>query len=133
MAFLIDKDVLSKSLDEVSPAYDEFQRVLNETPTLEEYVNSMLYYPSAPASDNYITTTTTAPIPADQISGGCISTLSSDFVVQSEIKTIDDIVEEKIEQYKELMRLQALGCKNCGGSIDKETMTCEYCGTRYRN
>jgi len=103
---------------------------INTAPTAEEFSKalslalgsdtSMLYYPSAPSTGNYVTTTTT-------------DSMSSDFVVQSEIKTIDDIVEEKIEQYKELMRLQALGCKNCGGSINKDTMTCEYCGTRYRN
>lgn len=102
MSSLIDKNVLSKSLD---VAFNEFQHVLNETPTLT--------------------------VDADQVSGGYISTLPSDFAVTSEIKTIDDIVEEKIEQYKELMRLQALGCKNCGGSINKDTMTCEYCGTSY--
>lgn len=53
--------------------------------------------------------------------------------IRTEIRSIDDIVKEKLEEYKELMRLQALGCKNCGGSIDRETMICEYCGTRYRN
>lgn len=46
-------------------------------------------------------------------------------------KTIEELIDERVEQYKELMRLQALGCKNCGGSINKETMTCEYCGTSY--
>lgn len=51
----------------------------------------------------------------------------------TEIRSIDDIVKEKMDEYRELMQLQALGCKNCGGSIDKETMICEYCGTRYRN
>lgn len=119
------------------------QEAINTTPTAGEFGEalslalgsdtSMLYYPSAPSTGNYITTTTTAPIPGDQISDGYITTLPSDFAVRTEIKTIDDIVEEKIEQYKELMRLQALGCKNCGGSINRETMTCEYCGTRYRN
>lgn len=51
----------------------------------------------------------------------------------TEIRSIDDIVKEKMDEYRELMRLQALGCKNCGGSINRETMTCEYCGTGYRN
>ena len=51
----------------------------------------------------------------------------------TEIRSIDDIVKEKMDEYRELMRLQALGCKNCGGSINRETMTCEYCGTNYRN
>lgn len=46
-------------------------------------------------------------------------------------KTIEELIDERVEQYKELMRLQALGCKNCGGSINKETLTCEYCGTSY--
>ena len=112
------------------------KEAINTAPTAEEFDKalslvfgpdtSMLYYPSAPSTGNYVTTTTTDSI-------RYIATSPSDFVVQSEIKTIDDIVEEKIEQYKELMRLQALGCKNCGGSINKDTMTCEYCGTRYRN
>ena len=51
----------------------------------------------------------------------------------TEIRSINDIVKEKMDEYRELMRLQALGCKNCGGSINRETMTCEYCGTNYRN
>jgi len=53
----------------------------------------------------------------------------SSFVING--KTIEELIDERVEQYKELMRLQALGCKNCGGSINKETMTCEYCGTSY--
>lgn len=53
--------------------------------------------------------------------------------IRTEIRSIDDIVKEKMDEYRELMRLQALGCKNCGGSINRETMTCEYCGTNYRN
>ena len=153
---LIDKDVLIKNLDEVSPAFEEFRRVLNTAPTVKEYNNmislalddvssdkSMLYYPSAPATGAYITTTTTEPIPADDLLGNIVTTSSYNFTISVDDlpsstlmigeKTIDDIVEEKIEQYKELMRLQALGCKNCGGTIDKDTMTCEYCGTRYRN
>lgn len=83
---------------------DEFRRVLNTAPTVEVFGNAS----GLAFSGDYVTTTSTSV-------------------------DIDDIVEEKIEQYKELMRLQALGCKNCGGSIDKATMICEYCGTRYRN
>jgi len=156
MAFLIDKNVLTKNLDEVSPAFDEFRRVLNTTPTIEEYGNmislalgsessdnSILYYPSAPANDDYITTTTVKPISAEDLLGSIATTSSYNFTISADSlppstlmigeKTIEEIVEEKVEQYKELMRLQALGCKNCGGSIDKETMICNYCGTRYRN
>lgn len=153
MPLLIDRDVLIKNLDEVSPAFDEFRRVLNDVPSAEEYSNMISLALGGKSSNelsgeiflsddahtsisDYITTTTTA-VPADLTSGGYITIPSSTYTVTSigvtKERTIDDIVEEKIEQYKELMRLQALGCKNCGGSIDKDTMTCEYCGTRYRN
>ena len=132
MPFLVDKDVLIKNLDEVSPAFDDVSSD-----------SSMLYYPSAPANDAYIITTAVDPISAEDLLGSITTTSSYNFTISADSlppstfmigeKTIDDIVEEKIEQYKELMRLQALGCKNCGGSINKDTMTCEYCGTRYRN
>ncbi len=110
------------------------KEAINTAPTSEEFVKalslafgsdiSMLYYPSAPSTGDYITTTTTDT-----------AVLSSTFtsIGVTTQKTIDDIIDEKIEQYKDLMRLQALGCKNCGGTIDKDTMICEYCGTRYRN
>lgn len=31
------------------------------------------------------------------------------------------------------MKLQPLTCKNCGGSINRATYICEYCGTAYEN
>ena len=31
------------------------------------------------------------------------------------------------------MKLQPLTCKNCGGSINRATYVCEYCGTAYEN
>ena len=117
----------------------DMKTAINTAPTAEEFGKalslatgsdtSMLYYPSAPSNWDYITTTTTTPTFDFTISADSLP--PSTFMIGE--KTIDDIVEEKIEQYKELMRLQALGCKNCGGTIDKDTMTCEYCGTRYRN
>jgi len=29
-------------------------------------------------------------------------------------------------------KLRPMTCENCGGRIDKDTMTCCYCGTYYR-
>lgn len=77
------------------------------------------------------------PIEPISISADTIksSTISVDTLPPSTLtvngKTIEELIDERVEQHKELMRLQALGCKNCGGSINKETMTCEYCGTSY--
>lgn len=31
------------------------------------------------------------------------------------------------------MKLQSLTCKNCGGSINRATYVCEYCGTAYED
>ena len=31
------------------------------------------------------------------------------------------------------MKLQPLTCKNCGGSINRATYICEYCGTAYED
>ena len=31
------------------------------------------------------------------------------------------------------MKLQPLTCKNCGGSINRATYVCEYCGTAYED
>ena len=90
---------------------------------------------------DYITTTSTtavnveiSPLQTETLildNSGSWATVQSTYTTKE--RTIDDIVNEKIEQYKELMRLQALGCKNCGGSINRDTMVCDYCGTRYRN
>jgi hypothetical protein len=30
-----------------------------------------------------------------------------------------------------MFELKALMCQNCGGTIDRATMKCEYCGTQY--
>ena len=92
---------------------------------------------------NYLLSIPIEPIsiPVDTIKSGTVSISSSgltaswDTLTSSTLKvngkTIEELVDERVEQYKELMRLQALGCKNCGGSINKETLTCEYCGTAY--
>lgn len=31
------------------------------------------------------------------------------------------------------MTLQPLNCPNCGGTVDRERMICEYCGTKFEN
>lgn len=31
------------------------------------------------------------------------------------------------------MKLQSLTCKNCGGTINRSTYICEYCGTAYED
>lgn len=90
---------------------------------------------------SYLFSIPVEPISADTIESATVSISSSgltaswDTLTPSTLKvngkTIEELVDERVEQYKELMRLQALGCKNCGGSINKETLTCEYCGTAY--
>ena len=39
-------------------------------------------------------------------------------------------VKEQFPQIK-LEGLTSLTCKCCGGTIDRETLTCEYCKTEY--
>ena len=119
MSLLLDY----QTLDDMAFTDDEFKRVKNLA-----------------IGQDYITTTsnsvdvTISPLPTETLildNNGSWATVQSTYLTKE--RTIDDIVNEKIEQYKELMRLQALGCKNCGGSINKDTMVCDYCGTRYRN
>ena len=124
-------------LVDYDPVLDNFEKAVYTAPSGEEFGNAL----SLAFGRDYVTTTSTtavnveiSPLRTETFvldNGIWTKTPVSTFITKE--RTIDDIVEEKIEQYKELMRLQALGCKNCGGSIDKETMTCEYCGTRYRN
>lgn len=140
MPLLIDRDVLLNELKSAvyeGPSPDAFDKavelatgaprihadtsevsgVLTIT-TIGDDFSSPSYFPTVTPADFAYTTTTAVNVKPD-----CIT----------EIRSIDDIVKEKMDEYRELMRLQALGCKNCGGSINRETMTCEYCGTNYRN
>ena len=90
---------------------------------------------------NYLFSIPVEPISADTIENCTVSISSSGLTASYDTfspstltingKTIEELIDERVEQYKELIRLQALGCKNCGGSINKETLTCEYCGTAY--
>ena len=90
---------------------------------------------------NYLFSIPVEPISADTIKTCSVSISSSGLTASYDTfspstltvngKTIEELIDERVEQYKELIRLQALGCKNCGGSINKETLTCEYCGTSY--
>ena len=124
-------------LVDYDPVLDNYEKAVYTAPSAEEFGNAL----GLAFGRDYVTTTSTtavnveiSPLRTETFvldNGIWTKTPVSTFITKE--RTIDDIVEEKIEQYKELMRLQALGCKNCGGSIDKETMTCEYCGTRYRN
>lgn len=125
-------------LVDYEPAIDAMRTAINTAPTAEEFGNAL----GLAFGRDYVTTTSTTAVNVEispsrtetfvlDNNGTWAKTSDSTFITKE--RTIDDIVEEKIEQYKELMRLQALGCKNCGGTIDKDTMTCEYCGTRYRN
>lgn len=128
---LIDKNVL---VNELRGAFGKAYIYNDTRPSINDYINitdhtTPLDYP--------ITTTSTSVLSADDISGGSITIPSSTYTVTTigvtNERTIEEIVQGKIEEYKEIMKLQALGCKNCGGSIDKKTMICEYCGTNYRN
>jgi hypothetical protein len=124
-------------LVDYEPAIDAMRTAINTAPSAEEFGNAL----GLAFGRDYVTTTSTtavnveiSPLRTETFvldNGIWTKTPVSTFITKE--RTIDDIVNEKIEQYKELMRLQALGCKNCGGSINKETMICDYCGTRYRN
>ena len=114
---------MSTSIDCAQSWRDAMRTTVYHSPTAEELG---LAVKLAFGSD-YITTTSTTVL----ANRGDWATVKSTYTTTE--RTIDDIVNEKIEQYKELMRLQALGCKNCGGSINKDSMICDYCGTRYRN
>ena len=39
--------------------------------------------------------------------------------------------EPKVEKINKNDTLTACVCKNCGGHLDRKTMTCEFCGTSY--
>lgn len=51
-----------------------------------------------------------------------------DWSVITRAKTLTEVVEEHLAMHK----LTPASCVNCGGRIDKDTMTCCYCGTYYR-
>ena len=128
---LIDKNVL---MDELRGAFGKAYIYNDAHPSINDYINITDH---TTAVEYPITTTSTSILSADDISGGSITIPSSTYTVTTigvtHERTIEEIVQEKLEEYKEIMKLQALGCKNCGGSINKETMICEYCGTNYRN
>lgn len=56
------------------------------------------------------------------------STIIPDWSVITRSKTLGEAIEEHMAMHK----LTPASCVNCGGRIDKDTMTCCYCGTFYR-
>ena len=50
-------------------------------------------------------------------------------VTSTDILSCDTIVAGKLPDIEH--KLQPAVCVNCGGRIDKDTMTCCYCGTYY--
>lgn len=40
--------------------------------------------------------------------------------------------QDLLDSVKEQIKLQPMTCINCGGSIERKSMTCEFCGTPYR-
>lgn len=116
---LIDKNVL---MNELRDAFGKTYIYNDTRPSINDYINITDHTEPLDFSYSPTITSTTYPI----TTGPVVTKVNSE-------RSIEEIVKEKIEEYRELMKLQALGCKNCGGSIDKETMICEYCGTNYRN
>ena len=90
---------------------------------------------------NYLFSIPVEPISADTIENCTVSISSSgltaswDTLTPSTLKvngkTIEELVDERVEQYKKSMRLQALQCTSCGGAIDRNSMTCTHCGMTY--
>lgn len=90
---------------------------------------------------SYLLSIPVEPISADTIKSGTVTISSSgltaswDTLTPSTLKvngkTIEELVDERVEQYKKLMYLQALQCTSCGGAIDRDTMTCTHCGMGY--
>ena len=39
--------------------------------------------------------------------------------------------QDLLDSVKEQIKLQPMTCLNCGGSICRDSMTCEFCGTPY--
>jgi len=48
------------------------------------------------------------------------------------VTTHSKSIEEIIDEYKESIKLRPMTCINCGGSICRDSMTCEFCGTQYK-
>ena len=144
MPGLINKNVLMDHINEVFPVFDDLRKAavsvgcVDANELRDAFGKMCIYNDTHPSTNDCINitdrtepldfscsptiTTTTYPI----TTGPVVTKVTSE-------RSIEEIVKEKIEEYREIMKLQALGCKNCGGSIDKETMICEYCGTNYRN
>ena len=90
---------------------------------------------------SYLFSIPVEPISADTIKSGTVTISSSrltaswDTLTPSTLKvngkTIEELVDERVEQYKKSMRLQALQCTSCGGAIDRNSMTCTHCGMTY--
>lgn len=55
------------------------------------------------------------------------STIIPDWGIITKSKTLKEAFEEHMAVHK----LTPASCANCGGRIDKDTMTCCYCGTYY--
>ena len=47
------------------------------------------------------------------------------------IDRIDATIDDRVVTYSDTIKYKPLICKCCGAPINRETMTCEYCGTQY--
>lgn len=57
------------------------------------------------------------------------TTITPDWAtISTRQKTLAECIEDYMASYKPI----PVTCVNCGGRIDKDTMTCCYCGTFYR-
>lgn len=41
------------------------------------------------------------------------------------------VIDDRVVTYSGTIKYEPLICKCCGAPINRETMTCEYCGTQY--
>ena len=58
------------------------------------------------------------------------SNYTVDLIARGLSKT-ETIVNDRVPTITDTIKYAPLICKRCGAPINRETMTCEYCGTQY--
>ena len=76
--------------------------------------------------ENYSSSSVDVAVPREHLELQT-STIIPDWDVTIRSKTLEEAIEEHMAMHK----LTPASCVNCGGRIDKDTMTCCYCGTYY--
>lgn len=52
-------------------------------------------------------------------------------IKENELNNMSGCIDSLLSQTQENKNMKPLNCKCCGAPINRETMTCEYCGVQY--